>query len=145
MHNQNHIDQAILECREGGHVAHCQMQYEHHRGVNRTVAIRPSRAPGKFNLTFSDPRIDLRELDDEIVGVNARQARRLIQTFFWGLLVHQAATFDLWINQADRECWIEGETATPTRVRIAYEMPNAGEMGSWCHATRLGNLFYVAT
>lgn len=160
MHNQYEIDNAIAECRNGRHVAHVNQEYQGH-ATGRVVAIRPwidprwrkarqvkgidFGAPGHFTLTFSDPRHDLRGDQDTIEKVTARQAKRLIQTFLWGHRCHQDDGFDLWINQAERWCWILGETATPTRVRIEYEMPNAGTMGSWCHATRLGQQYYLAT
>jgi hypothetical protein len=162
MHDHNHIDQAIDECRTGRHVAHVTNTYPGSRGNGRVVAIRPwidpkwrkahqvkgieFGAPGHFTLTFSDPRYDLRDGgQDTIERVTARQAKRLIGTFLRGYFCHQDDGFDLWINQAERWCYILGETATPTRVRIEYEMPNAGTMGSWCHATRLGNYYYLET
>lgn len=142
MHNQYEIDQAITECRTGHHVAHVSQQYQ---GLtcDRVVAIRPG-TKGKFNLTFSDPRFDLRATGDTIYNVTARQARRLIQTFFWSFRVHISEFFTLFINQGDRDCRIVEDSHTPTRVRIEYEMPVAGTMGSWCHATRLGDFFYIS-
>lgn len=162
MHNQTNIPAAIDECRTGRHVAHVTNDRPGSRGNGRVVAIRPwidpkwrkahqvrgidFGAPGHFTLTFSDPRYDLRDGgQDTIERVTARQAHRLIETFLWGYRCHRDDGFDLWINQAERWCYILGETATPTRVRIEYEMPNAGTMGSWCHATRLGDQFYLMT
>lgn len=160
MHDQWHIDQAIEECRTGRHVAHVTQEDSRSTACGRIVAIRPwidpkwrkahqvkgvdFGAPGHFTLTFSDPKFDLRDQGDTIERVTARQAKRLIQTFFWGRRVHKGAWFDLFINQGRRDCYVVGETATPTRVRIEYEMPNAGTMGSWCHSTRLGDYYYLS-
>jgi len=36
--------------------------------------------------------------------------------------------FKLWINQANRDCWVE--RLTPTRVRISFEMPTCTQ-GGW--------------
>jgi hypothetical protein len=143
MHNENNISQAIEECRAGNHVAHVENQNPKSRGAGRVVAIRPC-GPGHLTLNFSDPRRDHRAGDqDTIERVTARQAARLIDTFLRGRLVHIDDVFDLWINQAERECYILGETHTPTKVRIEYEMPRAGTVGSWCYATRLGNDYYL--
>jgi hypothetical protein len=137
---------AIEECRSGGHVAHVTAAK-----YGRTVAIRPHNATkaytscvGYFDLTFSDPWLDLRKTGDEIKKVNDRQAESLIRTFLHGIYVDQDDGFDLFINQGERWCYVLPETATPTRVRIEYEMPNAGDVGSWCHAARLGRIFYLA-
>lgn len=106
-------------------------KHVHHIHENgRTVAIRleykrdkPTR---RVSLTFSDKDVDLRSSIDSRRNLTARQAERAIITFLYGQRVKfRDDQCDLVINQAKRWCWIK-ET-TPTRLRIAYDLPNAGK------------------
>lgn len=138
-----HIAAAIDECRYGNHVTHISSDALV-AGGDRAVAIRPSRVPGKLDLTFSDPQADLGNQASTLPAVTPRRAERLIQTFMLGKRVLEDQVFGLVINQGHRDCWIDADTITPTKVRIGYEMPNAGDMGSWVYATRLGNTYYIS-
>jgi hypothetical protein len=74
-------------------------------------------------------------------SVPAKQATRLIRTFLRGEQGDKHEP-DLFINQAVRECTVV--KTTPTRVRIEYEMPNAGLMGGWQYYVDLGDVRYYS-
>jgi hypothetical protein len=116
---------------------------------DRVVAIRPVRIKegrtGRYNLSFSDVGIDLREEPggDTIRNVAERDVYPLTRNFLEGQRVKWVADqFDLEINQAERWCWVVKRT--PTRVRVSYEMPNAGEMAGWYGHTQVGEQHYIA-
>ena len=121
-----------------------------HIEVNdRVVAIRPAayfQTPtGRYNLSFSDVGIDLRDEPggNTIRNVPERNVYPLIRNFLEGQRVKWVADqFDLEINQAERWCWVVKKT--PTRVRVSYEMPNAGEMAGWYGHTQIGDQHYIA-
>jgi len=123
-------------------------KHVHHIHDNgRTVAIRleykrdkPTR---RVNLTFSDEKVDLRSSSNTRYNLTARQAERAISTFLYGQRVKvKHDQCDLLINQAKRWCWIE-ET-TPTRLRITYDMPNAGEMSGWWKYIAINDFHYIS-
>lgn len=136
MNTRNTIESVL----KNGHVDHI-----HENG--RTVAIRleykrdkPTR---RVNLTFSDGSVDLRSSSNTIYNLTARQAERAINTFLYGQRVKiKHGQCDLLINQAKRWCWIE-ET-TPTRLRLAYDMPNAGEMRGWWKYIAINQFTYIS-
>jgi len=75
--------------------------------------------------------------------VAERDVSPLIRNFLEGKRVKWVADqFDLEINQAERWCWVVKKT--PTRVRVSYEMPNAGEMAGWYGHTQVGDQHYIA-
>jgi hypothetical protein len=115
---------------------------------DRVVAIRPvciQHAPtGRYDLSFSDVGIDLRDErgGNTIRNVAERDVYPLIRNFLEGQRTRWVADqFDLEINQAERWCWVVKQT--PTRVRLSYEMPNAGEMAGWYGHTQIGDQHYI--
>ena len=122
---------------------------DHIEGNDRVVAIRPAtyfQTPtGRYNLAFSDVGIDLRDEPggNTIRNEPERDVYPLIRNFLEGQRVDWVADqFDLEINQAERWCWVVKRT--PTRVRVSYEMPNAGEMAGWYGHTQVGDQHYIA-
>lgn len=121
-----------------------------HVEVNdRVVAIRPAayfQTPtGRYDLSFSDSETDLRDEPggNTIRNVAERDVYPLTRNFLEGQRVKWVADqFDLEINQAERWCWVVKRT--PTRVRVSYEMPNAGEMAGWYGHTQVGEQHYIA-
>ena len=116
---------------------------------DRVVAIRPVtyfQVPtGRYDLSFSDVAIDLRDETggNTIRNVPERDVYPLIRNFMEGKRTRWVADqFDLEINQAERWCWVVKRT--PTRVRVRYEMPNAGEMAGWYGHTQIGEQHYIA-
>ena len=134
------IRDTIESVVKNGHVDHI-----HDNG--RTVAIRleykrdkPTR---RVNLTFSDEQVDLRGSSNARYNLTARQAERAIKTFLHGQRVKvKHDQCDLLINQAKRWCHIE-ET-TQTRLRLNYDMPNAGEMGGWWKYIAINQFHYIS-
>jgi len=137
------IHDAIDECGPG-HPAHVKAPIAIGERCGRIVAIRTGNKPDTFNLTFSDPKVDLRQHGDTICNVPAAQVVRKIDVFLGGSRVHleQYPWFDQFINQASREC--EVKRLTPTRCRIEYDLPNSGVNGAWRYQTTVGPFTYVA-
>ena len=134
------ITDAIEECGPG-HPAHVTNPRN-----ERIVAIRTGYDTGTFNLDFSDPKVDLRyEKDgDTNYNVPAKIVERTIDVFLTGARVDR---FDKWprfrglANQKIRLCIVE--KLTPTRARISYELPVAGEVQSWRYQTTVGRYSYI--
>lgn len=132
---------ALDEADFGNHVSHIT-----DLDSGRTVAIRPAWGEpslddnltrhDSFNLTFSDPEFDLRN----VIGggcrydLKRRDTIRLIRVFLTGPRIEsESEEFTDYINQTDRECSIEDGSITPTRLRIEYELPRAGWVATWRH------------
>ena len=116
---------------------------------SRVVAIRPvwirHMRTGRYDLSFSDVGTDLRDEPggNTIRAVPERYVYPLIRNFLEGQRTRWVADqFDMEINQAERWCWVVKRT--PTRVRVSYEMPNAGEMAGWYGHTQIGEQHYIA-
>lgn len=111
---------------------------------HRVAAIRFNSAgkaditEGTFDVTLSDGK---REVTQEHCGLTRKQAERLIKSFMRGRPGSKATAW-LHINQADRHCEVVKET--PTRVRVEYEMPNAGMMGGWQYYADCGRYRYYS-
>lgn len=139
----NAIDEAII----GNHVSHVR-----NPDNGRVVAIRPRRSDkfdpktGKaftitFNLTFSDPIVDLRS-DDEIDVTTVKNAQREITNFLAGIRVCKSVDYyQDHVNQKDRDCEIV--KVTKTRVRICYWLPNSGDTFAWRACTTVGGYRYL--
>jgi len=122
-------------------------QVDHIQENGRTVAIRleykRDRPTRRVNLTFSDESVDLRSSSNTKYNLTARQAERAINTFLYGQRVKvRHDQCDLLINQAKRWCHVE-ET-TPTRLRLVYDMPNAGEMSGWWKYININQFHYIS-
>ena len=145
MHN-NSAD-AMKECGPG-HPAHVRPQIAIGPKCGRVVAIRTGDTwnhktyPNTYNLTFSDSKVDLRIKGDTLYNVPEKDVAQKIQMFFCGTRTTESGCLTMMINQGVRDCWIE--KLTPTRCRIEYEMPNAGQMGGWRYQTTVGGYTYVA-
>lgn len=137
------IQEAINECGQG-HPAHVTAPISIGDRCGRIVAIRVGNKPGTFNLTFSDPKVDLRKANDTLCNVLAAKVVHTIDVFLGGTRVHmkQCPWFDQFINQASREC--EVKRLTRTRCRIEYDLPNSGVIGAWRYQTTVGGFTYVA-
>ena len=134
------ITDAIEECGPG-HPAHVTNPRN-----DRIVAIRTGNKPDTFNLDFSDPQIDLRQEKDgsTLYDVPADRVQKVIAVFLGGHRTDEGDnTFEQFINQASRECWVI--KVTPTRCRIEYELPNSGFTGSWRYQTTIGGYTYVGS
>ncbi len=134
------ITDAIEECGPG-HPAHVTNPRN-----ERIVAIRTGYDTGTFNLDFSDPKVDLRyeKNGSEICNVPADRVQRVIAVFLTGHRTDEGDnTFEQFINQATRECWVI--KVTPTRCRIEYELPNSGFANSWRYQTTIGGYTYVGS
>lgn len=122
---------------------------DHIHCEGRTVAIRQGysfgrhpKPTGKLHLTFSDSRADLRASGDTIYNLTIKQAERAIRIFLLGQRVKIAHDqCDLFINQAFRWCCVDQKT--PSRLRLSYNMPNAGTMGGWWKYFQIGPFHYV--
>ena len=119
-----------------------------HIEVNgRTVAIRADyerdKNLGTVNLRFSDSLASRKSFMDYVVSnLSVEEAERIISIFFFGrrvLISHD--NFGMHINQADRWCSIEKRT--PKRLRISYEMPNAGIMHGWWKYIQINDYAYL--
>ena len=134
------ITDAIAECGPG-HPAHVTNPRN-----ERIVAIRTGNKPDTFNLSFEDPKVDLRKGKDGDTNYNvpAKIVERTIDVFLTGARVDR---FDKWprfrglANQKIRLCIVE--KLTPTRARISYELPVAGEVQSWRYQTTVGRYSYI--
>lgn len=138
------IDQTLENAKAWG-VDHIQ-----NRQANRTVGVRLACdkrgfSNGRFNISFSDHRVDLRETgQDTQYNVTAKQARKMIDLFLHGeLLTENDYGFWDYVNQADRDLGIIWESETPSRVRVDYEMPNAGMVEAWRGKVRIGEYVYI--
>lgn len=136
------ITDAIEECGPG-HPAHVT-----NPSNGRIVAIRDGlhSHPNTFRLDFSDPKVDLRQAKggSELYNVPAKRVQRVIAVFLGGHRTDEGDnTFEQFINQATRECWVI--KVTPTRCRIEYELPNSGITGSWRDQTTIGGYTYVGS
>lgn len=111
---------------------------------HRAAAVRFNSAghadvtEGTFDITLSDGRA---EVTQEYRGLTLKQADRLIKSFMRGVRGGKQTAW-LHINQAERYC--EVVKTTPTRVRIEYEMPNAGLMGGWQYYADCGRFRYYS-
>ncbi len=113
----------------------------------RTVAIRADyerdKNLGTVNLRFSDSLASRKSFQDYVISnLSVEDAERIISIFFFGrrvLISHD--NFGMAINQADRWCSIEKRT--PKRLRIAYEMPNAGIMSGWWKYIQINDYAYL--
>jgi hypothetical protein len=111
----------------------------------RTVAIRADydkyKNTGLLNLRFSDSKVN--SMPDYCVkGLSVKEAKRIIEIFIWGrrvLISHDH--FGMEINQSDRWCSIDKRT--PKRLRISYEMPNAGIMAGWWKYIQINDYAYL--
>lgn len=129
------IKDAVSECGPG-HPAHVTNARN-----DRIVAIRTGNKPGTFNLTFSDPKVELRDADTKY-DVKPAKVEQMIYNFLHGIRISATDNwFDSFINQATRECYVDH--LTPTRCRIEYEMPNAGLVGSWRKQTTVNGFTYI--
>ncbi len=138
------IEAALNECGPG-HPAHVTTSIKIGDRIGRIVAIRTGNKPGTFNLTFSDRKVDLRFQPggDTLYDVKSDLAHRTIRNFLIGSRVaDENDIFDQMINQGVRECYVI--KLTPTRCRIEYEMPNAGDMQAWRYQTTVGGMTYVS-
>lgn len=139
---QTSITDAINESGPG-HPAHVRSAK-----TERIVAIRTGNKPDTFNLSFSDPKVDLRKgkEGDTRYDVPAKIVERTIATFLSGKRVDR---FDKWprfhglANQKVRPCIVE--QFTPTRARVSYELPTAGVVRSWRYQTTIGRWSYIGT
>lgn len=111
----------------------------------RVVAIRADyerdRNTGLLNLRFSDSNIGWMP-DYCIKGLSVKEAQRIVEIFLWGrtiLISHD--NFTMKINQAVRWCCIDKRT--PKRLRISYEMPNAGIMAGWWKYIQINDYAYL--
>lgn len=125
---------AFAEAIHGDHVAHAT-----NSDLGRTVAIRPYK--GKFNISLSAPQNGIRE---DVDGLTEKKARHLVLMFLTGeLLYAKGDSYVEFINQADRDVYTLPETATPTRVRIEYELPNSGVVGAWRKQVTVGDWMFL--
>lgn len=90
------------------------------RRGDQVVAIRYS-SKYQSSVTFSDTR-------DEKLYDNIEDAEEDINDWLLKPEMVEGRHFNLWINQAQRSCWVE--RLTPTRVRISFEMPTCTQ-GGW--------------
>lgn len=103
---------------------------EHYSGNGNIIAVRPNG--GLFNLTVKIG-------DEPTVEFNNRYENEAIAMIKSILMVgdlYEGAMFDMMINQGFRFCDVV--KVTPTRVRLEYEMPNAGLMGGWYKTAEIG-------
>ena len=113
----------------------------------RVVAIRADydrdRNTGLLNLRFSDSKAEGQwNRDYCIKGLSVKEAQRIVELFLYGHRVKvEDEQFDMEINQGKRWCWIEKRT--PKRLRISYEMPNAGIMGGWWKNVQINQFSYI--
>lgn len=136
------IHDAMQECGPG-HPAHVRKGMAIGRKCGRIVAIRTGNEPDTFNLSFSDPKVDLRIDGDTLYDVPEAQVTSIIENFLEGYRVSEMQPWaTMMINQGHRDVTVV--KITPTRCRIEYEMPNAGEMGAWRHQTTVGPYTYIA-
>jgi hypothetical protein len=90
------------------------------RRGSQVVAIRHC-SKYQSSVTFSDNRDEKRY--DKI-----EHALEDITDWLLEPEMVEGRHFKLWINQANRDCWVE--RLTPTRVRISFEMPTCTQ-GGW--------------
>lgn len=136
------IHDAMRECGPG-HPAHVQKHIAIGRKSGRIVAIRTGNKPDTFNLSFSDPKADLRQGGDTIYDVPEAKVTVIIENFLEGYRVSTNLPWTcMMINQAHRDVTVV--KITPTRCRIEYELPNSGEVGAWRHQTSIGKYIYIA-
>ena len=135
------VNKHVHHIHDNGRTVAIRLEYKRLYKNKGTLEIdKPTR---RVSLTFSDEKVDLRSSDDTRRNLTARQAERAINTFLYGQRVKvKHDQCELLINQAKRWCWIE-ET-TPTRLRLTYDMPNAGEMSGWWKYIAINNFHYIA-
>ena len=130
------ITDALNECGPG-HPAHIK-SWE----MGRVVAIRTGNDDGTFNLTFSDPKVDLRSEGDTAYNVTRDNAMVVIRTFLsGGRFRSNRSIIALHVNQKDRDCEILKRT--PTRLRLQYTLPRTGTTQCWRKYYDIGNYRYV--
>lgn len=134
------IDEAII----GDHVAHVR-----NPDNDRVVAIRVGGvgypSPDfrrEFELTFSDPKVDLRNFGDTVVFETVKEADKAIRNFLVGTrCASDQDYYQDFVNQKTRDCEIV--KLTPTRARVEYWLPNSGQVGAWRAYTRVGYYLYL--
>lgn len=134
------IDEAIV----GNHVAHVR-----NPDNDRVVAIRVTGKPypdpdyrREFELTFSDPKVDLRRSGDTLTVRNVKEADKAIRKFLVGKRVEKSVDYyQDEVNQARRDCEII--EVGRTRVRIRYELPNSGDTYAWRALVTVGDYHYI--
>lgn len=128
------IPSAFAEANFGQHVAHCTSANK-----TRTAAIRPAQSGYNISLNWSALAIN-----ETIYCKTEARARHLVDLFLSGEPVNiDRPYYSPWINQTNRAASILLETLTDTRVRIHYEMPNAGDVRAWRHQAVVGNLIFI--
>lgn len=122
----NFISDAKAAFHEGHTVYHARRQ-------GRSVAIRP--AGDNFNVSLSDGHAI-----EEAADLSYSEAHDLVVLFLEVPSIpvgEEKGSVRMVINQGMRTAYVE--RWTPTRVRIEYEMPNAGWMGGWWHYATVCN------
>jgi hypothetical protein len=112
---RSEIAKAIQTAKEGFWPIHLT-----NRRGDQVVAIRYS-SKYQSSVTFSDTR-------QEKLYDNIEDAIGDITDWLLEAEMIEGRHFNLWINQAQRSCWVE--RLTPTRVRISFEMPTCTQ-GGW--------------
>jgi hypothetical protein len=123
------IRKAIVNVRANG------FSVDHVTLGRRTVAIR--HRAGVFHLIFQDGATQ-----QSLADLTEKRAEKTAIRFLSGKRSSATAPV-LRINQADRFCAVVKTTAT--RVRVEYEMPNAGLMGSWQYYVDVCDKRYYST
>jgi len=101
----------------------------------RRVSICPVGSKS-FSLQFRDQGFDIANTihGGDVPRLKFDAAKIAIVVFLDGFrLDDDEDYFDEFINQADRECFVVEDSATPTRLRIQYDMPAAGPTKAWRH------------
>ncbi len=91
---------------------------------------------GRFDLKFTDRNFDLSKTmgRGEIAELKMRDAVRTIIVFLYGFLLDDDDHyFDLWINQAERSCFVVKDEVTPSRLKIWYDLPASEPVTAWRH------------
>lgn len=103
----------------------------------RRVTIWPILEPDDlFNLQLIDSTYDLnRVVGGGYVGKLTRRAviRTCLVFLFGKLIEDDDRIFEERINQGERRCFVLGETVTPTRLKICYDLPASGPRVAWRH------------
>lgn len=137
MNNREYAHKILTDARrffEEGRTVH------HVTRGKRTMAIRPREggAYGAYDVQVSR--------DEELLNLYGMSYSELIQ-FLEDVFLERGhhpenEAFTREINQGKRFC--EVVKVNPTRVRVEYEMPNAGYMGGWVYyIDLLGCRFYM--
>ena len=101
----------------------------------RRVGIEPVGSKS-FSLQFRDHDFDIANTihGGDRPRLKFETAKIAIAVFLAGYRLDDTEDyFDEFINQADRECFVVEDSATPTRLRIQYDMPAAGPTLAWRH------------